>query len=147
MRRPSGLKAALPTNARVAFEPGRSRGPWRRPTPARCRLAEAERQAVTMRRPSGLKAALQTLFRVAFEFGDLAARGGVPHPRGIVGPRRGTQSGDDAAAVGAEGGAPDPLVWPSSLAVSRPVAASHTRAVLSSDAVTMRRPSGLKAAL
>ena len=36
--------------------------------------------------------------------------------------------------------------WPRSTAISLPVAASHSRAVLSPDAVTMRAPSGLKAA-
>ena len=36
--------------------------------------------------------------------------------------------------------------WPLRTAIALPVAASQTRAVLSSDAVTMRFPSGLKAA-
>ena len=38
------------------------------------------------------------------------------------------------------------LLWPLSSATSRPLAASQTRAVLSTDAVTTRAPSGLKAA-
>ena len=40
-----------------------------------------------------------------------------------------------------------PLVWPLRLANSAPVLASHTRADLSSEPVTMRAPSGLTATL
>ena len=39
------------------------------------------------------------------------------------------------------------LVCPESVASAAPVSASHSRAVLSADAVTMRLPSGLNAAL
>ena len=57
--------------------------------------------------------------------------------------------GHDAAAVGTERGArhPGPESPLSGSPIGPPVSASHSRAVLSSEAVTMRRPSGLNAAL
>ena len=69
------------------------------------------------------------------------ARGGVPHARGLVVRRR-----DDARAVRAELRAITASSCPASVASALPVAASHTRAVLSYDAVTMRVPSGLNCA-
>ena len=97
--------------------------------------------AVTMRVPSGLKAAELTDSVVAAQGRDRLAGRGVPDARGVVPRRR-----DDARPVGAEGGGTTGPWWPLRTAIALPVAASQTRAVLSSDAVTMRDPSGLKAA-
>ena len=67
----------------------------------------------------------------------------VPQPRRLVLRRR-----DDALAVGAERRAPHrDFVASSGSPICLPVSASHTRAVLSSAAVTMRLPSALNAAL
>ena len=56
--------------------------------------------------------------------------------------------GDDALAVGAERRAlHSALMAGQNTPICLPVSASHSRAVLSSDAVTMRLPSGLNAAL
>ena len=80
---------------------------------------------------------------MAVEPADRLAGRGVPDPRGLV-----RRRGDDALAVGAERGATNrSLMAFERLADRWPVAASQTRAVLSSDAVTMRLPSGLNAAL
>ena len=82
---------------------------------------------------------------------------GVPQPRRLV-----VRRGDDALAVGAERRDGRPVrhnirdgrptrqnfSWPlSGSPIGLPVSASHSRAVLSSDAVTMCLPSGLNAAL
>ena len=75
------------------------------------------------------------------EHGDLSAGRGVPHARGFVLGRR-----HHPCPVGREGCGIDPALMPLSTAISAPVAASHTRAVLSQDAVTTRVPSGEKAA-
>ena len=82
--------------------------------------------------------------RMAHErLADLLAALGVPQPRRFV-----RRRGDDALAVGAERRACTPSVWPvSGSPICLPLSASHSRAVLSSDAVTMRLPSGLNAAL
>ena len=66
----------------------------------------------------------------------------IPHPRGLVSGR-----GHHPRAVGAERRAVDRSSCCKGLPIGAPVAASHTRAVLSSDAVTTRVPSGLNAAL
>ena len=98
-----------------------------------------------MRLPSGLNAALNTDSRMACErLADWLAGLGVPQPRRLV-----VRRGDDALAVGAERRARDTLApWPvSGSPIGLPVSASHSRAVLSPDAVTMRLPSGLNAAL
>ena len=81
---------------------------------------------------------------MAFErLADRLAGRGVPEPRRLV-----RRRGDDALAVGAERRAHDLDIMASSGSpIGLPVAASQTRAVLSSDAVTMRLPSGLNAAL
>ena len=142
MRLPSGLNAALTHLIR------RGRGaalPIGLPVSASHTRAVLSADAVTMRLPSGLNAALHTASVMAFErLADRLAGLGVPQPRRLV-PRR----GDDALAVGAERRALTPqLPWPVSGApIGLPVAASHSRAVLSADAVTMRLPSGLNAAL
>ena len=97
-----------------------------------------------MRLPSGLNAALDTAVLMASErLADRLAGRGVPQPRRLVIGR-----GDDALAVGAERRAAHRSSWPlSGSPIGLPVAASHSRAVLSEDAVTMRLPSGLNAAL
>ena len=81
---------------------------------------------------------------MAFErLADRLAGRGVPDPRRLV-----IRRGDDALAVGAERRATHSASWPlSGSPIGLPVAASQIRAVLSSDAVTMRLPSGLNAAL
>ena len=78
---------------------------------------------------------------MAFEGRDFAPGRGVPDARGLV-----IGGGDDALAVGAEGGGTNRFLMSLRVAISRPVAASQMRAVWSSDAVTTRLPSGLKAA-
>ena len=80
-------------------------------------------------------------FRVAFEAGHELPVGRVPHSRRLVG-----AGGDDALAVGRERGAPDMVCVAFELGDSWPLAAFHTRAVLSQLAVTMRWPSGENAA-
>ena len=75
-------------------------------------------------------------------FADRRAGRRVPHPRGLV---------PDAVTTRLPSGLNAALStrpscrkgWP----IGAPVAASHTRAVLSLDAVTTRVPSGLNAAL
>ena len=63
-----------------------------------------------------------------------------PQPRRLV-----RRRGDDALAVGAERRAQQAPAWPvSGSPIGLPVSASHSRAVRSADAVTMRLPSGLK---
>ena len=57
----------------------------------------------------------------------------IPHPRGLV-----TGRGHHPLAVGAERRCRPRLLVPQGLPIGAPVAASHTRAVLSADAVTTR---------
>ena len=64
-------------------------------------------------------------------------RGGVPQPRGVVLGR-----GEHARAVGREHGRVTRPSWPRRTRSSWPEAASHSRAVLSADAVSTRAPSG-----
>ena len=97
--------------------------------------------AVTMRDPSGLKAADSTVALMAAQDRDLLPARGVPDAGGLVHRRC-----DDARPVGAEGGGSHEHSWPRRTAISLLLAASQMRAVLSIDAVTMRDPSGLKAA-
>ena len=72
---------------------------------------------------------------------DLLGARSVPDAGGLVQRRR-----DDARPVGAEGGGIHDIVMPRSTAITFAVAASQMLAVLSPDTVTMRAPSGLKAA-
>ena len=76
------------------------------------------------------------------EHADPLASLNVPYPRGFV-----VRRGDDALAVGIEGGVPDIMLVADEHTDLRPVSASHTRAVESHDAVTMRFPSALNARL
>jgi hypothetical protein len=66
----------------------------------------------------------------------------IPDPRGCV-----HRCGDDAPAVGAEDGAPEFRSWPSISRRISQLAASQMRAVWSIEAVTMRAPSALNAAV
>ena len=79
---------------------------------------------------------------MAGEHRERPRRGRVPDTRGLVGRR-----GDDAPPVGRERGRADRLVMAGSTASCLPVAASQMRAVLSLEAVTIRRPSGENTAL
>ena len=79
---------------------------------------------------------------VAGEASDLTAGGRVPESRRLV-----PGSGEDRAAVGANATLVTPAPCPSRRRISRPVAASHSRAVLSTDPVRMVRPSAAKATL
>ena len=99
--------------------------------------------AVTMRWPSGENGgAASTMPRVAFERGQQLAVAAVPHSRRLVG-----AGGDDALAVGRERRVQDTVRVAFELDQRvAPLAAFHTRAVLSSLAVTMRWPSGENAA-
>ncbi len=137
MRDPSGLNAAEFT---IASWPRRTAIAL--PVAASQMRAVLSSDAVTMREPSGLNAAEQTQPLVVAQNGDLLGGRGVPDARGLV-----VRRGDDARAVGAERGgmSPNPR-GRCRTAICLAVAASQTRAVLSSDAVTMRDPSGLKAA-
>ncbi len=79
---------------------------------------------------------------VAGEGEEFLAGLGIPDFGGVVG-----TGGDDAVAIGTEGGGPDRIrCGRRGRGVPAPVWASQTLAVLSSLAVTMRSPSGLKAA-
>jgi len=78
---------------------------------------------------------------VALQHCQAAARGGVPYARGLV-----KGGSDDAGAVGLNAAELTLFVSPWSTAKLRPEAASHTRAVASEEAVTMRVPSGLNTA-
>ena len=95
--------------------------------------------AVTMRVPSGLNAAELTA-SVCPSSTASGCPSRVPQPRRAV-----RTGGDDARPVRAERRRVDPPVCPSSTASGCP-SASHSRAVPSSLAVTMRVPSGLNAA-
>ena len=95
-----------------------------------------------MVRPSGANATLVTHVSVAHESSDLSAARRVPQPRRLV---RG--AGQDRAAVGREGHARHHAPWPSKRRISRPLAASHSRAVLSPEPVRIVRPSGANATL
>ena len=68
--------------------------------------------------------------------------GRIPHPRGLV---------PEAVTIRVPSGLNCALstapAWPASVASAFPLAASHTRAVLSIEAVTIRVPSGLNCAL
>ena len=68
---------------------------------------------------------------------QLPARSRIPDSRGLV-----AGAGDDVLTVGRECGRSEDVARPASTASCLPVAASHTRAVLSSEAVTMLRPIG-----
>ena len=140
MRLPSGLNAALHTASSWPL----SGSPIGLPLSASQTRAVLSEDAVTMRLPSGLNAALITQSLMAFErLADRLAGLGVPDARRLV-----RRRGDDALAVGAERRAPHSASWPlSGSPIGLPVAASQIRAVLSEDAVTMRLPSGLNAAL
>ena len=95
--------------------------------------------------PSGLNATLDTVSGVAGQrLADGLAGGGVPQPHRLVG-----AAGGDAGAVGAERHAASPRpVWPvSGWPMGWPVAASHSRTVLSSLPEARRVPSGLNATL
>ena len=81
-----------------------------------------------MVRPSGANATLVTILPWPTRSSDLAAGRRIPQPRRLV-----PGSGEDGAAVGRERHARDPVPWPSSRRISRPLAASHSRAVLSSE--------------
>ena len=72
---------------------------------------------------------------------DLLAGRRIPDAGGLVSRRR-----DDARPSGLKAAEVTKRRWPRRTAISLPVAASQMRAVLSADAVTMREPSGLKAA-
>ena len=65
----------------------------------------------------------------------------VPHPRRVV-----AGGSDDATAVRTEVRGADGVLVPHGRPTGWPVSASHTRAVWSEEAVTIRRPSGLKTA-
>ena len=78
---------------------------------------------------------------MAGEDGELPGRGRVPDARGLV-----IGGGDDAPPIGRKRGAQTPSSWPERTASGLAVAASQMRAVWSSEAVTMRRPSGDNAA-
>ena len=141
MRLPSGLNAALRTPAVWPV----SGSPICLPLSASHSRAVLSEDAVTMRLPSGLNAALCTPLRMARErLADLLAALGVPQPRRVV-PRR----GDDALAVGAERRALHTVPYGpraarrSACRSRRPTAAPFCP----KDAVTMRLPSGLNAAL
>ena len=75
------------------------------------------------------------------ECGERPARSRVPDARGPV-----MGGGDDAPAIGRERGTQDALVVAGEDGELLAVAASQMRAVWSSEAVTMRRPSGENAA-
>ena len=99
----------------------------------------------TIRVPSGLNATLHTPSGVPGQrLADGLAGGRVPHPHRVVG-----TAGDDPRAVGAERHArtPRPVCPVSGWPTGRPVAASHTRTVLSALPETIRVPSGLNATL
>ena len=66
----------------------------------------------------------------------------VPDPRGLVG-----GGSDDASPIGRKFGGADRHVMSGRMAVCLPVVASQMRTLLSLEAVTMRCPSGEKAAL
>ena len=133
--------------APVGAERGRENGPscWSGPPTGWLVAASQMRavpssEAVTTWRPSGLKAAAQrpsSCWRRA----DRPAGGGVPDACGLVGGR-----GDDAAPVGTESRRADLVLHAREARRRLARAASQTRAVLSLEAVTTRRPSELKAA-
>ena len=77
------------------------------------------------------------IITMAGEHRELRPRERIPDAGGLV-----IGSGDDAGAVGRIGGGIDVSPWPESTASCAPVRASQMRAVLSTDAVTMRVPSG-----
>ena len=98
-----------------------------------------------IRVPSGLNATLDTASGVAGQrLADGLAGGRVPQPHRLV-----VTAGDDARAVGAERHAGHRVRCGRSAAAPTgwPVAASHTRTVLSQLPETMRVPSGLNATL
>ena len=98
-----------------------------------------------MRLPSGLNAALLHDIFMTFErLADRLAGRRVPDARRLV-----RRRGDDALAVRAERRARHIASHglSSGLPIALPLATSQIRAVLSRDAVTMRLPSGLNAAL
>ena len=92
-------------------------------------------------RPVGAEGGVRDPTLVAAEDADRGAGRGVPDARGLI-----RRCCDDARPVGPEGGGIDRSLVVAEDADRVPVAASQTRAVLSEDAVTMRDPSGLKAA-
>ena len=75
------------------------------------------------------------------QYGELHAAGRVPDARRLV-----TGGGDDAPPVGRERGGADGVAMAGEYGELLAVAASQMRAVWSSEAVTMRRPSGENAA-
>ena len=102
-------------------------------------FAVPSRLAVTIRDPSGLNDADWTPIGVPLEGEDLGTRRRVPHLRRPV-PTR----GHDPRPVRAERRRSDATpVCPLRVRTSAPVVASHTFAVPSSLAVTIRDPSGL----
>ena len=114
-----GLNAALYRVA-VACEGGERGAARRIPQPRRVVL-----EAVTSRLPSGLNAALQT--KSAWPSRCASGRHrGIPQPRRVV-----LGGGDDALAVGAERRAVDRFRVTYEGGEAAPVAASHSRAVLS----------------
>ena len=79
---------------------------------------------------------------VAQERGESGARLGIPYSRSVI-----VGGGDHARTVGSNVALFTAAVCLESVTTTVPVVESHIRAVLSSDAVTMREPSGLNAAL
>ena len=135
-RPPSGLNDALRTRLHGLREQA-----IRLPLASHSRAVLSE-DAVTIRPPSGLNEALSTQPSWPFRAGDLGAGACVPQPRRVV-----VRRGHDPAAVRAERRALHPSFMASRRRDPAPIFASHSRAVLSRDAVTIRRPSGLNDAL
>ena len=135
-RRSSGLKTALKTGSvwpwKVAKSLPLSASQSRAVCPRGGQHAAAVRAEDRARNPAAM----------ALESGQELAAVGLPEPRGLV-----LRGGEHAAAVRAEDRAVTLPVWPWKMAKSLPLSASQSRAVSSSEAVSTRRPSGLKTAL
>ena len=128
MRAPSGEKPAAKTVSRVAQDqdlgaarrvPHSHRGVLRPAHDARAIGRET-------RRPDSPFVAAQDQ--------DLGAARRVPHPHRAV-----KRPAHDARAIGRETGRKTGRSWPRSTRTSAPLAASHTRTVVSKDPLTMRR--------
>ena len=129
---------------RARTPPHSTRPSWPRRTRSSAPLAASHTRTVlssdplTIRAPSGENAAAVTAPLMAAQDQQLRAARRVPHPHRVVpGPA------DDPRAVRRERRpsttAPS---WPRRTSSSAPLAASHTRTVLSPDPLTMRAPSG-----
>ena len=134
-RRPSAV-TATPTPVGVACE--------RAQFAAAFQIPHLQRVVIRARRPRAARPASPPRHRPAAEWParvrSLAAALQIPHLQRVV-----IRRGDRPPPVRRHRHAMTPSEWPARVRSSRPLSRSHTFSVLSSDAETARRPSGVTA--